>query len=68
MPLAQSRDGSDFGSGFGFFRLSSGRVSGFCIFPRVKNFWLRVQLESKLFFKSYIFELDMGFSTSKSLG
>ena len=47
--------------GFRVFQFCSGRVSGFCIFPRVKKFWLRVQV----FFKN---QLNMRFSTYKSSG
>ena len=37
--------------GFRVFQFCSGWVSGFCIFPRVKKFWLRVQV----FFKNHIY-------------
>ena len=45
-----------------------GWVSGFWIFPWVKEFWLHVHFGSKFFFKSYIFELNKRFSTSKKSG
>ena len=43
-------------------------VLGFWIFPWVKEFWRWVHFGSNFFLKSYIFELNKRFSTSKSSG